>query len=671
MNNLEDLWESYPSPEPPTADLLREARRRARARRRRLIVRPLLAAATAAVVAGGFVAGAHTGGKGGTATSAAGPALRNSAFQADLHPATSCNQLLASYRSRALAQVSAYGWTMGAATDQRAPLTSVHGGFAGPAMDSFADSAQAPVGSSGTGTNVQETGVDEPDQVKTDGSLIVRIHGSTLSVYDASGVTIRRTARLALPRLAAGQILLAGHTVVAIGADTAPRSSRRSNSPGSRIETVSLTDPARPAIVSDVAYSGRVSSTRQHGSVVRTVIDAGLPDLGFVYPHGKVTEKQALAHNRRAVRTSTLTDWLPTYDDGSGARPLLSCDRVAIPPAGLALGTVAIVGFDATAPAAFDAIGVAGQTDIAYESASHLYLTSGGAGGGCACPLVAHVGSMGADAFSGPCCGSSSARTTIFQFDLAGIRAVHVATGKVSGSIADRWSMDEAGGVLRVAVSHPSSRKPSSSVITLHADGTRLVVDGRLDGLGVNESLTAARWFDDLAILSTARQTDPLFSVDLSDPAHPRLLGALHIPGYTTYFHPIGEGLLIGVGQKVAFDRSGEQERAQVALFDISDLADAHRLDVEPLHRWTWPEAGDDPRSFTWLPDRATALTAFQANRGSTVLGIYHLSGRTLTARLRTVPMSDAANVRTFELSDGRVVLVAGGRLQFLSLAAG
>ena len=671
MNNLEDLWESYPPSEPPTADLLREGRRRALARRRRLIVRPLLAGATAAALAGAFVIGAHTGDKGGTATSAAAPVLRNSAFQADLHPATSCSQLLQSYRSRALAQVSAYGWAFGGTTDQlKAPESlPVPGALAGPAspsMDSFSASASTPVGSSATGTNVQESGVDEPDDVKADGSLIVRIHGATLSVYDASGATIRRTARLVLPDLAAAQILLSGHTVVAIGADTAPLSSRRSNSSGSRIETVSVSDPAKPTIASDVAYSGWISSTRQHGSVVRTVMDAGLPDLGFIYPGKNVTKSQALEHNRQAVRASTLTDWLPTYDDGSGARPLLSCDKVAIPPAGLTLGTVAVVGFDATAPGSFDAIGVAGQTDIAYESASHLYLTSGGAGGDCACPLVPHVGSM--DAFPGPCCGSPSDRTTIFQFDLDGIRAIHVATGKVSGSIADRWSMDEAGGVLRIAVTDDAGAKPSSSLITLRPDGTRLVVDGRLDGLGVNETLTAARWFDDLAILSTARHTDPLLSVDLTDPAHPKLLGALHIPGYTTYFHPIGNDLLIGVGQKVAFDSGGEQERAQVALFDISDLADARRLAVRPLDRWTWPNAGDDPRAFTWLPDHQTALTTFGTRNGSTLLGIYHLTGTTLSEQLRTLRASDPANVRTFELDGGRVVLMAGGTLEFLTL---
>ena len=37
------------------------------------------------------------------------------------------------------------------------------------------------------GTNVQETGVDEPDVVKTDGSILVRIEDGDLATYDVAG----------------------------------------------------------------------------------------------------------------------------------------------------------------------------------------------------------------------------------------------------------------------------------------------------------------------------------------------------------------------------------------------------------------------------------------------------------------------------------------------------
>jgi hypothetical protein len=675
MTDLEDMWERYPTSEPPTAELLREGRRRARLHRRRLVLRPLLAAVATAALGGAFLLG--TGDRPDTGGATAAPKLRASAFQADLHPATSCADLLSSYRARGRAAVTAYGWGIGwgggwydgdLGFTSRAAANLVY-----PAAGDMSLGAEI---SSRTGTNVQESDVDEPDQVKTDGARVVRVVRGTLSVYDASGDTVRRTARLALPRLRDAEILLAGDTVVVIGTDTGTPASRRSlSAPGSRVQTVSLADPRDPTIVSDVAYSGAITSVRQHGTVVRLVVTSAPPALDFVYPHGKVTEKAALKRNRELVRRTTLSDWLPTYDDGDGALPLLDCDDVAIPPAGLALGTVSVVGFDAAAPNERDTIGVAGQTSIAYESTDHLYLVDSPGWGGwgrCWCvPAMART-------------ASAARRSTIFQLDLHGARAVHVATGRVDGTIADRWSVDEADGVLRVAVTRderPGPIRPtspgdqtlgglprSSSVVTMRAAGDRLVELGRVDGLGVDETLTAARWTDDLAILSTARATDPLYTVDLSEPDQPRLLGALKIPGFTSYLHPIGDGRLLAIGEAGAFAGGGGRAGAQVGLFDISDLTDVRQVDVSSLRRWTWPVAGEDPRAFTWLRDRDTALTTFVTNRGSVVLGVYRVSGRKLTGELRDLPVSDPSRVRTLELADGRVVLMAGSTLEFLDL---
>ncbi|GAA4745420.1 hypothetical protein GCM10023350_32810 [Nocardioides endophyticus] len=674
MTDLEDLWESYPTSEPPIPELLREGRRQARARRRHRVLRPLLAGVTAAALAGAFLVGTRAGTDADDDATLAAPDLRTSAFRADLHPATSCADLLSSYRARGRAAVTAYGWGFVSS----APLSARS--FTIPArgnqsMGYLGDLSLNTQDSSRTGTNVQEVDVDEPDQVKTDGSRVVRVDRRTLSVYDTSGDTIRLTAQLTLPRMLNGEILLAGDTVVAIGADTrAPASGRSSVPPGSRVQTVSLADPSEPTIVSDVAYSAAITSVRQHGSVVRLVLTAAAPTLDFVYPHGKVTRSEALAHNRELVRSTTLSDWMPTYDDGDGPLPLLDCDDVATPPAGLALGTVSVVGFDAEAPNDRATIGVAGQTSIAYESADHLYLVDSpgwGGWGSCWCvPAAART-------------EGAAWRSTIFQLDLDGTRAIHVATGHVDGTIADRWSVDEADDVLRVAVTRDEALAAmpgtvardrtrrvlprSSSVVTMRADGDRLVESGRLDGLGVDETLTAARWTDDLAILSTARATDPLYTVDLSDPDRPRLLGALKIPGFTSYLHPIGDGLLLAVGEAGAFTGGG-RAGAQVGLFDISDLTDVQQVDVSSLRRRTWPVAGADPRAFTWLRDRDTALTTFTTNRGTMVLGVYRVTGTTLTGELRNLPVTDPSRVRTFELADGRVVLMAGSTLEFLDL---
>ena len=86
---------------------------------------------------------------------------------------------------------------------------------------------------------------------------------------------------------------------------------------------------------------------------------------------------------------------------------------------------------------------------------------------------------------------------------------------------------------------------------------------GHLDGLGVRQELKSVRWFDDLAVLVTFQQTDPFYVVDLADPAHPRVLGALHLPGWSSYLHPVGPHLVLGLGQTAPQQVIGRPAAAQ------------------------------------------------------------------------------------------------------------
>ncbi|MBP7885239.1 beta-propeller domain-containing protein [Patescibacteria group bacterium] len=53
----------------------------------------------------------------------------------------------------------------------------------------------------------------------------------------------------------------------------------------------------------------------------------------------------------------------------------------------------------------------------------------------------------------------------------------------------------------------------------------------------------------------TFRQTDPLFVIDIADNTKPQIVGALKIPGYSTYLHPHSvdgsKQYLIGLGYDV------------------------------------------------------------------------------------------------------------------------
>jgi hypothetical protein len=143
----------------------------------------------------------------------------------------------------------------------------------------------------------------------------------------------------------------------------------------------------------------------------------------------------------------------------------------------------------------------------------------------------------------------------------------------------------------------------SVHVLTETPDG--LVPTGRVDGLGPGESIRAVRWFGDLAVVVTFRQTDPLYTLDLSDPADPRVTGELKVTGYSAYLHPIGEDRLLGIGQEATLD--GMTTGTKAETYDLSDLSAPAAVDA-----LVWPESSSpvewDSRQFTYLPDRETAV---------------------------------------------------------------
>lgn len=661
MTGLEDLWNSLPTSRPPTARILQQGR--LRSRRWWSVRQPLLSIGALAALGGAFVAGTLVSTPPGVP--GADPSLRPAApspvaFQADLSPATSCDALLATYVDRALGQVTAWGWDSPYVYGYRGgPMllgTLNHRGADSPAVfDTAGVAVQKGLGTtrvtaSDTGTNVQEDQVDEPDSVKTDGRLLVRLRGDELLTYDVSGPRVRQLSALRLRGLEEGEILLSGDTVVAIGTDSeSPRSDQTGLRRGTRVQTVTLSDPSDPEVTDDVTYAAAATSVRQHGDTVRMVLSAGLPDLSFVHPRKALSAKAASARNREIVQRSHLRDWLPGYDTGDGRADLLECRNVAVPPARVGLDTVAVVTFSANAPTTPRAFGLAGATTIAYESADHLYLASTPAPDGWC------FGCVRTD-------GGSRGTSYLFQFDLEDDRAVHVASGEVEGTIRDRWSLDEAGGQLRVLVGPSTETGNFNSVVTLHRRGTRLVERGRLDHLGTGEEIKSVRWQDDLALVVTYRQTDPLYVIDLRK--KPRIVSELRVPGYSSYLHPLGSRRLIGVG-------SGPGEHgwgAQLGLFRVRDLTHVRRLDVTHYGRGTDSVAAQDPRAFTWLPEHRTLLTVIRHGRTGW-LSIQHLADSQLHNRMVKVEYGeDIAQVRTVGMPDGRVVLVTGEDVRFLQL---
>ena len=166
------------------------------------------------------------------------------------------------------------------------------------------------------------------------------------------------------------------------------------------------------------------------------------------------------------------------------------------------------------------------------------------------------------------------------------------AAANVDGRLEDSFSIDEYNGYLRMVVmkddqvsrAEPLLRELEEETAVeaeesnaLYVLDQNLKIIGSIEGIAPGERIYSARFMGDTAYFVTFKETDPLFSADLSDPTNPKLIGSLKIPGFSEYLHPYGEGLLLGIGMDV--DESGVTTNGvKISMFDISNPADVKEI---------------------------------------------------------------------------------------------
>ncbi len=161
---------------------------------------------------------------------------------------------------------------------------------------------------------------------------------------------------------------------------------------------------------------------------------------------------------------------------------------------------------------------------------------------------------------------SSSGKTTVYSFDVTNGGVIYKAKATVDGTVLNQFSIDEYNGYLRLATTADGEKGSDSRVYVL--DGALKTV-GTLKGLGTGERIKSVRFMGTRGYVVTFLQTDPLYCIDLSNPAAPKTLGELKITGFSAYLHPITDTLLVGIGPDGTKD--GTNGALKVSLFDVSD----------------------------------------------------------------------------------------------------
>ena len=179
-----------------------------------------------------------------------------------------------------------------------------------------------------------------------------------------------------------------------------------------------------------------------------------------------------------------------------------------------------------------------------------------------------------------------------------------VGQTKIDGTLNDSFSLDEYEGNLRLVTTVSSNGDSGIMPLVLFGDSAdseiakqedtnylyildeKLNELSKIEDIAKDEQVYSARFIGKTGYVVTYKQTDPLFSIDLSDPKNPQIIGELKIPGFSEYLHPYGDGLLLGIGMDVD-DTGTTTNGVKLSMFDISnpeDVAEVQKYVMEDCY---------------------------------------------------------------------------------------
>lgn len=260
---------------------------------------------------------------------------------------------------------------------------------------------------------------------------------------------------------------------------------------------------------------------------------------------------------------------------------------------------------------------VLGYSDTVYASTDALYLVSS------RYPIF--------ESFD-----SYALRSALYKFTL-GDRLGYQASGFVRGKPLNRFSLSDYNATLRIAVTEGNSwqNNTRNTLYTLKTFQDALVIQGVLSGLGkAGETIHGVRFLGNRGYVVTFKRTDPFYTIDLSDPAHPKKAGELQIDGFSSYLHPISKNLILGFGRDATPD--GQVAGLKLELFDVSDFAHPLSLDSYTLPgNYTQSEIEYNPKALAYRDSDKRFAFPYRMNDGyrygmGNYLGLFRIAGDTI-----------------------------------------
>lgn len=500
---------------------------------------------------------------------------------------------------------------------------------AGAATRSDATATQESAPNGYTRTNTQVDGVDEADIVKTNGTHIFALAGSTLHIaksWPAEEMALQATLRLeGYPRemfLEEGAdrvtVLSAVHTNYATTSGFAPASDYACFAWGcggrsaTKVTIIDVSDTTAPTVTAEHYLPGWYDNSRRVGTSLRLVLNDSFdyPEDVRWWPEGSDSKRafrKLMDRNEAAMRARTLDEWLPKTRrrnrDGSMNELSYQCTDFAAPNAPVQLGLATIATIDLAEPTDVHRTSIVATTSEIYATPESLYLAE------------RHWWWFQE--------ADQTNYTYVFKFDIREPKsAALVAAGGFEGNILNQFSMDEYEGNLRVATTITRTKgdnddwriETSNRVIVLDP---ALGVIGQTKPLAEGESIYSARFIGERGFVVTFRQIDPLFTLDLSNPRQPEVLGELKVPGFSTYLHPLDANHLLAIGIDLpdpndnGFAQFPEQ-RMKLTIFDVTDLRNPREKFTQLVGTaYSWSDALYEHKAFNYFAETGMLAIPF------------------------------------------------------------
>ena len=494
------------------------------------------------------------------------------------------------------------------ASAEMAPGSDAGGNADGSApLDSSKAMGDAGLGSAGgsefSETNIQVEGVDEADVIKTDGEYIYAINTEALYIVKANKGEPELTAKIA--NISKGgqfytEMYLQGDRIIAIKNNVyglQPYGYEQSDLI-TFIDIFDVSDKAKPSLVESISQSGFYKHSRMIDDILYLVTD-------YTIYNGTAKE-------------DIITSFVPCYTVGENQSTAKPEDISILPEPSMANYTL-VSGIKTSGTVDFvSQKSILGESYELYASNNTIYLSS-----------VKYKEEVSRDTKVEVVHYHEDTLLTKVAIDKGEVEVKTSVT--IPGRILNQFSLDEYKGVLRVVttinnntyyynrngaggiidemmmgIASSSQSKQHNAVMTLDEN---LKVIGSIEDIAPDEQVYSCRFMEDIAYFVTFRQVDPLFSVDLSDPASPKIIGALKIPGFSDYLHPYDTGLLFGLGRNA--DDSGRTDFLKLSMFDNSDPTNVTEKDKLIIDGEYFSEASYNHKAI--IVDARKNLVAFPA----------------------------------------------------------